>query len=102
MRTPSWGTGTGSIWESRLLRALAGQWGTSGDPTVLRSMGQFVPLTRPEPLDLEPQNTEPHDTAPRSGDRADRLLAWTRTGQLTYGEAESLLALDESTSWRRA
>jgi hypothetical protein len=92
MRTPSWGMVRGSIWESRFVRALAGQWGTSGDPTVLRSMGQFVPLTRPTP----------QATGQRSDERADRLLAWTRTGRLTYGEAESLRALDESTSWRRA
>jgi len=53
-------------------------------------MGQFVPLTRPTP----------RPTGQRSDERADRLLAWTRTGQLTYGEAESLLALDETTAWR--
>jgi hypothetical protein len=90
MRALSWRMGTGSLWESRFLRSLAGQWGTSGDPTVLRSMGQFVPLTRPTP----------RATGQRSDERADRLLAWTRTGQLTYGGAESLLALDETTAWR--
>ncbi len=82
--------GTGSIWESSFMRSLAGQWGTSGDPTVLRSMGQFVPLTA----------TKPQTPGPRSDERPDRLLAWAGSGQLTYGEAESLLALDESTSWR--
>jgi hypothetical protein len=53
-------------------------------------MGQFVPMTRPEPL----------ESGRRPDEQVDRLLAWTRTGELTYGEAESLLALDESTSWR--
>lgn len=90
MRTRSRRMTAGSIWESSFLRALAGQFGTSGDPTVLRSMGQFVPLTASEPTVARPS----------SDDQADRLLAWTGTGQLTYGEAESLLALDESTSWR--
>jgi hypothetical protein len=92
MRALSWRMGRGSIWESSFVRSLAGQGGTSADPMVLRSVGQFVPLTRPEPQVI----------GPRSDDRPDRLLEWTRTGQLTYGEAESLLALDESTSWHRA
>ena len=36
-----------SIWTSSFVRALAGQFGTTGDPTVLRSLGQFVPMTAP-------------------------------------------------------
>jgi hypothetical protein len=32
---------TTSIWANRMLRSLAGQWGTSGDPTVMRPLGQF-------------------------------------------------------------
>ena len=35
----------------------------------------------------------------RPPERGERLQAWTRTQQLTYGEAEALLALDESTPW---
>jgi hypothetical protein len=83
--------GTGSIWSNRLLRGLAGQWGTDGDPVVLRSLGQFVPLTAPRPQER---------AATPSDDRTDRLLAWARSGRLTYGEAELLSALDESTPWR--
>ena len=84
--------GTTSIWASRLVRSLAGQWGTSGDPTVMRSLGQFVPLNRPAP-----------QARPALGgdDRADLLLEWSRSGRLSYGDAELLLALDESTPWRR-
>ena len=82
-----WGSrgGTGPVWANRLLRSLAGQWGTSADPRVLRSMGQFVPLTE--------------SGARRPPERGERLQAWTRTQQLTYGEAEALLALVESTPW---
>jgi hypothetical protein len=76
------------IWANRLVRSLAGQWGTTGEPTVLRCMGQLVPLTAPP------------RPGPPSGDRTENLAAWSRSGELTYGEAEMLLALDESTAWR--
>jgi hypothetical protein len=32
-------------------------------------------------------------------DPGDLLAEWTRSGDLTYGEAEALMALDETTSW---
>jgi len=32
--------------------------------------------------------------------RSDLLAEWTRSGDLSYGEAELLMALDETTSWR--
>lgn len=79
-----------SIWASRLVRSLAGQWGTTDDPTVLRSLGQFVPLSAPGPRPRPALDPE---------DRTDELLAWTRSGELTYGEAERLMALDEATPW---
>jgi hypothetical protein len=85
--------GEGSIWTNQFLRSLAGQWGTSGEPTVLRSMGQFVPLTAPR------SQARP---SPTPDDQEDRLLAWARSGQLSYGEAELLLTLDESTPWGEA
>lgn len=93
MRTRSWRSrrGEGSIWTNRFLRSLAGQWGTSGEPTVLRSMGQFVPLTAPRPQIRPSLPAE---------DQEDRQLAWARSGRLSYGEAELLLELDESTPWR--
>jgi hypothetical protein len=80
---------TGTIWTSPFVRALAGQFGTTGDPTVMRSLGQFVPLSAPD------------RPGPRVEDRTGQLLEWTRSGELTYGDAEFLLALDESTAWRR-
>ena len=84
---------TTSIWANRMLRSLAGQWGTSGDPTVMRSLGQFVPLTGPAP------QARP---ALSADERAERLLEFSRSGELSYGDAELLVALDESTPWRRA
>jgi len=33
-------------------------------------------------------------------ERSDLLAEWTRSGDLSYGEAELLMALDETTSWR--
>ena len=95
MRTRTWRSrrGEGSIWTSRFLRSLAGQWGTSDEPTILRSMGQFVPLTTPRPQGRP---------APIVEDHGDRQLTWSRSGWLSYGEAEILLALDESTTWREA
>jgi hypothetical protein len=89
----SW-RGEGSIWANRFLRSLAGQWGTSGEPTVLRSLGQFVPLTAPRP------QGRPDPIIDDQDDQDDRLLAWARPGQLSYGEAELLSALDDSTPWR--
>jgi hypothetical protein len=82
---------TTSIWANRLVRSLAGQWGTTNEPTVIRSLGRFVPLSAPGPKDRPGLDAET---------RTDRLLEWTRSGHLTYGEAELLLALDESPLWR--
>jgi hypothetical protein len=90
MGSPS---GRGSFWSRPLVRALAGQFGTSGDLSVLRSLGQFVPLT---PSAVSTRRD------PRPGDRSERLLEWSRSERLTYGDAETLLALDESTAWHRA
>jgi hypothetical protein len=38
---------------------------------------------------------------PDPGDRSERLSEWSSSGRLTYGEAEMLLALDESNDWRQ-
>jgi hypothetical protein len=55
-------------------------------------MGQLVAIdSRPAARHLLAQ--------PR-GERNDLLAAWTRSGDLSYGEAELLMALDETTSWR--
>jgi len=65
----------GSIWTSRLVRALGGQFG--GDPTVLHSLEQFVPLG------ATGRTTPPHE--------------WG----LTRDETELLQELDGSTPWYR-
>jgi hypothetical protein len=59
---------------------------------VARSMGRYVP---PDPTAA---------AVPRLGTaratRSELLAEWTRSGALTYGEAELLTALDETTAWR--
>lgn len=82
----------GALWADRLAYSLMGQWATKGDPALMRCLGQYVPLTTP----WSPRPTEQLGAA----DRAVHLLAWTRSGVLTYGEAELLMVLDESTSWQ--
>jgi hypothetical protein len=54
-------------------------------------MGQLIPLGAPG---LKKNAGLDAETGP------DRLREWTQSGQLTYGEAELLLVLDESTAWR--
>lgn len=73
--------------------SLMGQWAAKGDPALMQHLGRYVPLTAPWSL----RPSEPIGAV----DHPDRLLAWTRSGALTYGEAELLLVLDESTPWRR-
>jgi hypothetical protein len=79
-------------WTRRLIRGLArSHEATSGDVTVVRSMGQLVSLdSRPAARHLL--------SRPRA-ERSDLLAEWTRSGDLTYGEAELAMALDETTSW---
>jgi len=60
------------------------------DPAVMQSLGRYVPLTTP---------WAPRRPVSAPADRTDRPLAWTRSGALTYGDAEFLMALDESTPW---
>jgi hypothetical protein len=80
-------------WTRRAVRGLARAHGAgNGHATVVRSMGQLVAIdSRPAARHLLAQ--------PR-GERNDLLAAWTRSGDLSYGEAELLMALDETTSWR--
>jgi hypothetical protein len=80
-------------WTRRVVRGLARSHGAgNGDVTVLRGMGQLVALdSRPAArhlLDL-----------PRA-ERSDLLVEWTRSGELSYGEAEQLMALDATTRWQ--
>jgi hypothetical protein len=79
-------------WARRVVRALSRtSAGATETGTVVRVMGHLVP----------------HDTRPAARsvlarprpDRGDLVAEWTRSGDLTYGEAEALMALDETTSW---
>ncbi len=76
----------------RLVSGLAhGSGATDRNGTVVRIMGQLVPLdSRPAPRSALAR--------PRP-ERNDLLAEWTRSGDLTYGEAEALMALDETTRW---
>jgi hypothetical protein len=80
-------------WTRRLIRGLArGHVGTAGDATVVRSMGQLVVLgSRPAARRL---------LSPPRAERNDLLAEWTCSGDLSYGEAEMLMALDETTPWQ--
>jgi hypothetical protein len=55
-------------------------------------MGRYVPLDQTAGAVLR-------RGTPRSG-QGELLTEWTRSGTLTYGEAELLMALDETTPWR--
>jgi len=55
-------------------------------------MGQLVAIG-PRPAARQPLDR------PRA-ERGDLLAEWSRSGELSYGEAELLMALDETTPWR--
>ncbi|HEY4631813.1 MAG TPA: hypothetical protein VIG96_10945 [Blastococcus sp.] len=59
---------------------------------VARSMGRHVPLDQTAAAVLR-------RGTPRAS-RGELLTEWTRSETLTYGEAELLMALDETTPWR--
>jgi hypothetical protein len=63
------------------------------EPEFVRCMSSMLTLgARPE-ADLWTDIAE---------DRSEDLLnAWTRSGELAWPEAETLLALDRSTPWRK-
>jgi hypothetical protein len=49
-------------------------------------------------LDTQPP---PARRLPRTPEeRGDLLATWARSGHLTYGDAELLMALDETTDWK--
>jgi hypothetical protein len=60
-------------------------------PAVVRCMGQLVPLRAPQAA---------REVPVRDADaRMALLLAWTGSGELSWGEAEALLALEETAGW---
>ena len=63
--------------------------GSSGDLPVVRVMGQLVPL-RPAAVPAD------------AFDGVELLLAWVKSGDLTWQQAEALLALDKATPWEDA
>jgi hypothetical protein len=79
-------------WCRRLARDMVrGLVWSTGDVDVIRSANEHAaPDSRPA--------TEQLDATGR--DRNDLLAEWTRSGQLTYGDAELLIALDETTPWQ--
>jgi len=80
-------------WTRRVVRGLArGHGAGNGDATVVRTMGQLVAIG-PRPAARQPLDR------PRA-ERGDLLAEWSRSGELSYGEAELLMALDETTPWR--
>ena len=56
-------------------------------------MGRLVSLDAP-PAPARPRTLTTEQ-------RSDLLSTWAHSGHLTYGEAELLMALDESTAWGR-
>jgi hypothetical protein len=80
------------VWARRVVRGLSRMSaGATETGTVVRVMGQLVPLdSRPAARSVLAR--------PRR-DCGELLAEWARSGGLTYGEAEALMALDETTSW---
>jgi hypothetical protein len=80
-------------WIRRLIRGSGRNYPAAVEGAlVARSMGRYVRL------DPTAAAARPLDT-PRTT-RSEQLAEWTRSGALTYGEAELLMALDETTPWR--
>jgi hypothetical protein len=79
-------------WVRRVVRGLSRtSAGATEIGTVVRVMGHLVPLdTRPAARSV---------LARPLPDRDELVAEWTRSGDLTYGEAQALMALDETTSW---
>lgn len=81
-------------WAVRVLHALApGSRGTGDGPAVVQVTGRLVSLDAP-PAPARPRTLTPEQ-------RSDLLATWAHSGHLTHGEAELLMALDESTAWER-
>jgi hypothetical protein len=87
------GRGAARAWIRRFIRGSS--WNCSPaleSLLVARSMGRYVPMDQTAAAVLR-------RGTPRAG-QGELLTEWTRSGTLTYGEAELLVALDETTPWR--
>jgi hypothetical protein len=82
-----------ATWGRQVLRSLTPASGvTRGGPAVVQVMGRLVSLdAQPAPARRLPRSPE---------ERSDLLATWARSGRLTYGDAELLMALDETTAWK--
>jgi hypothetical protein len=81
------------VWNRLGKRAsqLAHRYASSGVPagsSVVSCMGYLVPVRTAAAPAAAPVELD-----------ADDLLTWARSGDLTWGEAEGLLALERTTAW---
>jgi hypothetical protein len=80
-------------WMRRLVRGFEPHYPASVEGVlVARSMGRYVPLG--------PTAAGGPRRVTLRATRGELLTEWTRSGALTNGEAELLMALDETTPWR--
>jgi hypothetical protein len=87
------GRGAARAWIRRLIRGSRWNYSPALESVlVARSMGRHVPLDQTAAAVL--RRGTPRAT------RSDLLAEWTRSRAITYGEAELLVALDETTPWR--
>ena len=86
------GRGAARAWVRRLLRGCVLSNSAAEGILVARSMGRYVPLDATATADL-------HLVTLRAN-RGGLLTEWTRSGALTDVEAETLMALDQTTPWR--
>src|SRR3954452_25350305 len=87
------GRGAARAWIRRLIRGSRWNYSPALESVlVARSMGRHVPLDQTAAAVLRRGTSR--------ASRGELLTEWTRTGMLTYGEAELLMALDETTPWR--
>jgi hypothetical protein len=78
-------------WGRRALLALAPDRVPAGGPAVVRVAGRLVSLdAHPAPVHRLPRTAE---------ERTGEVARWAHSGHLTFGEAELLMALDETTAW---
>jgi hypothetical protein len=87
------GQGTAWAWIRRLIRGSGRSYPASVEGVlVARSMGRYAASN--------PTAASARRLGPPREARSELLAEWTRSGALTYGEAERLMALDETTPWR--
>jgi hypothetical protein len=87
------GRGAARAWIRGLIRGSGWNYPAAMESVlVARSMGRYVPR--------DPTAASVLRLGTPRATRGELLAEWTRSGALTYGEAELLMALDETTPWR--